>query len=491
MDERGTDEASIRLEKLHRIAAAGVDPYPAKSAISHKIGEVLMRFDDIAKKGESVVIGGRLMAQRGHGGALFADLEDGTGKIQLHLKRDIIGAEAFAFFTANIDRGDFLQITGTVFVTKMGEKTIAVSGFTLLSKSLASLPEKWHGLTDTEIRYRKRYLDLVSNPEVRAIFRKRSLIVQTIREFFAAKGFMEVETPILQPIAGGATARPFVTHHNALDIDLYLRVAPELYLKRLIVGGFERVFEIGRNFRNEGIDHLHNPEFTSIEAYQAYADYREHMIMTEELLTLVVGRVNGSPVLEVGEMKIDFTAPYPRITFRDAVLQYAGVDIEQCPDRASLAKAAESKGVKVEAKDDRGAILDNLYKKTVRANIVDPTFVIDHPLELSPLAKKKPEDGRYVERFQLVLGRGIELANAYSELNDPIDQRRRFEEQERLRQGGDDEAQHMDLDFVEALETGMPPTAGWAIGIDRLVALLTGSHGLKEVILFPTLRPEK
>jgi lysyl-tRNA synthetase class 2 len=381
-------------------------------------------------------------------------------------------------------------VTGTCFVTKRGEKSVEAKRWTLISKSLAGLPDKWHGLTDTELRYRKRYLDLVSNPEVRLIFRKRSLVVQTIREFFIERGFMEVETPILQAIAGGASARPFITHHNALDVDLYLRIAPELFLKRLIVGGYERVFELGRSFRNEGIDHSHNPEFTSVEAYQAYADYREHMTMTEDLLALIAERCCGSTAIEYDGMKFDLKGPYPRLAFRDAIKQYADLDIENYGDRAELAKAAEAKGVKVEPKDDRGAILDNLYKKTVRPNIVEPTFIIDHPTEILPLAKRKPGDGRYVESFQLVMARG-EYVKAFSELNDPLDQRARFEEQEKLRQGGDEEAQPMDEDFIEALSVGMPPTAGWGLGVDRLAAVFANAHSLKEVILFPTLRPEQ
>lgn len=490
MTEQMLDERAVRLEKLRRIAAGGTDPYPAKSAVTHAISAVLLHFDELAASGGTVTVGGRLKALRGHGGACFADLEDGHGKIQLHLKKDVLGASVFEFFESNIDRGDIIEVSGTVFTTKKGEKTIEARGIALLAKSLEPLPEKWHGLTDVEIRYRKRYLDLVANPEVRAAFRKRSVIVQTIRDFFHAEGFMEVETPILQPIAGGATARPFVTHHNALDIDLYLRIAPELYLKRLIVGGYERVFEIARCFRNEGIDHLHNPEFTQIEFYQAYADYNDLMVLTERLLTLLAQKAAGSLTVPYGKTMIDFNAPYPRITFRDAILQYGKIDIELYPDRSSLAAAAEAVGVKVESSDGRGDIMDNLFKKFARPKIVNPTFVINHPIELSPLAKKMPADGRYVERFQLLLGEGTELVNAFSELNDPIDQRNRFLEQEKLRAGGNVEAQRLDEDYIQALEVGMPPTAGFGMGIDRLTAILTDSHSLKEVILFPTLRPE-
>ncbi len=485
------EERAVRLEKLQTAVAMGLEPYPARCERSHTIAEVQSHFDTLVEKATEVTVTGRVKAVRGHGGACFVDIEDGTQKIQLHLKSDVLGATSFETFEKIIDRGDFVQVSGICFVTKRGERSIEAKRWTLLTKSLAPLPDKWSGLTDTEARYRRRELDLISNPEVRLLFRKRSLLVSELRHFMEEEGFMEVETPVLQSIAGGATARPFVTHHNALGVDMYLRIATELHLKRLIVGGFERVYEIGRIFRNEGIDHLHNPEFTSIEFYQAYADYRDLMSMTERMLARVTEKVNGSTFLEYDGMKIDFAGPYPRLTFRDAIKQFADVDIENYATRHELAAAAEAKGVKVEPKDDRGAILDNLYKKTVRGSIVDPTFIIDHPTEILPLAKRRADNPNYVESFQLVLGRGVELIKAFSELNDPIDQRARFEEQEKLRAGGDDEAQPMDEEFIAALEAGMPPTAGFGMGIDRLAALLTGSHSLKEVILFPTLRPDE
>jgi len=485
------EESAVRLERLHALVADGINPFPSASARTATVAMTLGRFDELVASGEAVTLTGRLRSVRGHGGAAFADLEDGSGKIQIHCKQDVLGAARYELFSTRLDIGDFLQVTGKAFLTRRGEKSLEAADLQILTKSLHPLPDKWHGLSDTEIRYRKRYLDLLANPEVRQIFRQRSLIVQAIRDFFHREGFMEVETPILQPIAGGATARPFITHHNALDIDLYLRIAPELYLKRLIVGGFERVFEVARCFRNEGIDHSHNPEFTQVEFYQAYADYRDLMSLTERLLPEIVAKACGGKTSVTYEgHTVDFTAPYPRITFRDALLEYGGFDIEDYPDRAALAKLAESHGVPVETKDDRGSILDNLYKKFVRAKIINPTFVIDQPVEHSPLAKRRADDPRYVERFQLVLGAGVELVNAFSELNDPIDQRARFEEQEKLREKGDEEAQHLDEDFIEALSVGMPPTAGFGMGIDRLTAVLTGSHNLKEVILFPTLRPQ-
>ena len=485
-----SDEEQVRLEKLKKIRAAGVDPYPAKCSRTDKIATVLAEFEEKEKKGEQITLVGRLKTIRVHGGLTFSNLEDDSEKIQLALKKDNIGAEKYQFFKDLIDIGDFIQVTGVLFLTHKGEKTLEIKDFVLLTKSLTPLPEKWHGLTDTEIRFRKRYLDLISNPEVKIIFEKRSLIVRALREFFDNRGFFEVETPILQAIPGGANARPFVTHHNTLDIDMYLRIAPELYLKRLIVGGMPRVYEIARCFRNEGMDHLHNPEFTQIEFYQAYADYEDLMKLTEELLPYLAKKVLGETKCVYGQEEIDFKAPYPRIKFRDAIKKYAKMDIEEYPTREKLAKKAKAMGVDVAITDGHGRIMDEIYKKFVRPQLIQPTFIINHPVELSPLAKKLFWEPKYVERFQLVLAGGNELCNAFSELNDPVDQEERFAGQERAREGGDIEAQRMDTDFIDALRTGMPPTAGFGMGIDRLTAILTNSHSVKEVILFPTLKPE-
>lgn len=484
------DERNVRIDRLSAMREQGVNPYPARSERTHTVARALADFDALEKKTEPIALVGRLRTIRLHGGSCFAHLEDGSGAMQIYVKQDKVGERSYAHWTDWVNIGDFVQVRGKFFTTKRGEKTLLVEAWQLLTKSLQPLPEKWHGLSDTEIRYRHRELDLLSNPDIRLLFERRQKIIAVIRSFFVERNYLEVDTPMLQALAGGATARPFVTHHNALDIDLYLRVAPELYLKRLVVGGFERVFEIARCFRNEGIDHAHNPEFTQVEAYEAYADYHTYMKLVEDLLTRVVEAVHGKLKIEFEKHTIDFTPPYPRITFRDALLKNAKIDIDKFPDVESLAKEAK-KTITVEKQWGRGKILDELYKEHVRTTLVQPTFVIDHPLDLSPLAKRKEDKPNYTERFQLALGGGIELVNAFSELNDPLDQRERFLEQEKLGKKGDEEAHHVDEDFLSALEHGMPPTAGLGLGIDRLVSLLTNSHSIKEVILFPTLRPKE
>ena len=486
------DEAAARLETLTRLKSESTDPYPSTARRSHTVMEAIGRYPALQKSGDRIILAGRLRAIRGHGGMTFAHLEDGSGRMQIAWKKDVIGASNYDWMRKNLNVGDFIEVGGTLFTTKVGEKSLEVGETRILCKGLMPLPEKWHGLNDVEIRFRKRYLDLLSNSAVRGVFETRAKLLSSLRAFFDSRGYLEVETPVLQPIPGGAAARPFVTHHQALDSDLYLRIAPELYLKRLIVGGFERVYEISRCFRNEGIDHTHNPEFTQIEWYEAYAQYQSLMAQIEELLPALV-RSAGLKLESVkfGNQQIDFTPPYERLTFREALKRHAKIDIENFPDRETLGIKAKSLGAAVTVADSRGKILDEIFKTFVRPKIVNPTFIIDHPLELSPLAKKKLDDPRYVERFQLLVAGMFELINGFSELNDPLDQEERFREQEKERSGGDEEAQRYDADFIEALKVGLPPTGGAGLGIDRLVMLLTDNHNIKEVILFPTLRPMK
>ncbi|MFA5133616.1 MAG: lysine--tRNA ligase [Patescibacteria group bacterium] len=483
---KAPDEALARLQKLKNFRDAKVNAYPSKASKSVDIRQVIKDFDTL--QGKNIQLVGRIKTLRAHGGLSFLTIEDETGVMQVALQSKNLSD--YKLFSSNLDMGDFIEAKGTLFLTHKGEKTLDVKEIRLLSKSLLPMPEKWHGLSDTEIRYRQRYLDLIANPEVRNTFRARSVIVKSIREFLNKKGFMEVETPILQPLAGGATAKPFITHHNALDTDLFLRIAPELYLKRLITGGFEKVYEVSRCFRNEGIDFSHNPEFTQVEFYWAYAEYKALMKLTEKFLEYIAGKINPSLDFEYEGKKFSLKAPYKRITYRDIVLEKTGIDINVMHDRDELSKKAEAMGIEVTPADSYARILDEIFKKKVRTTIVDPVFVIDYPIELSPLAKKKEKSNGLVERFQLVVA-GMELCNAFSELNDPLDQEERFLEQEKAREAGDEEAQRMDTDFITALKHGMPPTAGLGMGIDRLTMLLTNNHSIKEVILFPTLKPEK
>jgi lysyl-tRNA synthetase class 2 len=486
------EEEIVRREKAAKLREAGIDPYPPSTARDATCAEAVSRFDAWGAEGKSITLAGRLRSIRAHGGAAFADLTDESGKLQLHIKSDVIGEEAFALFASMIDLGDFIEASGTLFITKRGEKTLEVKAWRPLAKALLPLPEKWHGLSDVEVRYRKRHLDLVANEEVRNLFRTRSLIVRTIRDFMHAEGFMEVETPILQTQAGGASARPFVTHHNALDLDLQLRIAPELHLKRLIVGGFEKVFEIARCFRNEGISFQHNPEFTQIEFYWAYATYEDLMDLTERLVSGVVAATHGGKMtVERDGVTLDFSAPFPRRKFYDLVKEGTGIDLEKVRTEEDLKDAIAEKGMKLDldAAVGFGETVDLLYKTYVRPNIIQPTFVIDYPAEMIPLAKRKPEQPDRIATVQLLV-QGIEVTKAYNELNDPLEQEARFLEEAKKKEAGSGEAQPADADFVEALKYGMPPTAGFGMGIDRLTALLTGAHSIKEVILFPTLRPE-
>lgn len=479
------DEEQARISRLQTIRQAGIDPYPAHTERGISCADAIKSPEDT-----EVVITGRLISRREMGKLSFSHLKDFSGKIQVAFSEKELGKDGYKFFTKNIDVGDFLHIQGKIFTTHKGEISVLVQKFELIAKSLLPLPEKFHGLSNVEVRYRQRYLDLLANEESMKIAKVRSLVVRAIRDYFDGLGFYEVETPMLQQLPGGAIAKPFATHHNALGVDLYLRVAPELYLKRLIVGGFEKVYELGRCFRNEGIDNNHNPEFTQIEAYWAYADYNDLMDMFEDLIPKLI-KTAGLPLSfeTLGHM-VDFTPPYPRKTMRDLIKEYAGFDIEDCPDQKSMyKKAIELKVEDIDKSAGRGKLIDEIYKTYARPNIVNPIFMIDHPVELSPLAKKRIDDPKYVERFQLLCVGGNELCNAFSELNDPLDQEERFKDQEKLRKEGDEEGMRYDEDFITALKHGMPPTAGLGMGIDRLTKLITNSDNLKEVILFPTLKP--
>ncbi|MFH1142471.1 MAG: lysine--tRNA ligase [Candidatus Uhrbacteria bacterium] len=486
------EEEVSRRARLAKTRDLGIDPYPIQTSRTHTIDRVIDLFDNLEKAKETITIVGRIRSIRKHGQLTFVRVEDSSGRIQVALKNDQLGSEVYEQFSQLFDVGDFIQVQGPLFKTKTDEPTLLVTKYKMLTKALLPLPEKWHGLSDVEVRYRKRYLDLIANESVRNIFILRSKMIELIRCFFQNRNFMEVETPMLQQIPGGASARPFKTHHNALDTDLYLRVAPELYLKRLLVGGYERVFEIARCFRNEGIDNEHNPEFTQIEFYWAYADYNDLMNLMEELLPHLLTELGLGLKIKVGDQEADFTPPYPRITMRDLIKKYAKIDIEKFPDAKSLYEKAKKLGVDdIKESDGRGKLVDEIYKTFARPNIIDPIFMIDHPVELSPLTKRMPDDPRYVERMQIVCAGGNELCNGFTELNDPLDQEERFKDQEKLRKGGDDEAQPFDQDFIDALKHGMPPAAGLGMGLDRLAKLITNSPNLKEVILFPTLRPEK
>lgn len=478
-----------RLTKLLRWMERNLNPFSAtKFERSHLASDVISNYD--ALQGQTVRIAGRLIALREHGKLTFADLLDGSGRIQLMVRFNEVGEEAYRLF-GELDTGDIVGVEGIVTKTRTGEVTVEVTKFWILAKALRPIPEKWHGLRDVEVRYRQRYLDLIANSQVRELFVNRSRIVQAIRRFLDERGFVEVETPILQPVYGGALARPFITHHNALDMDLYLRIAPELYLKRLIMGGFEKVYEIGRNFRNEGVDSRHNPEFTMLEAYQAYADYNDIMHLTEELIAFVAQTVLGTTKIVYQGHTIDLTPPWQRVSLMEALKDATGVDFfEFRGDDEKAREIGRELGLSVEPTDHWGRVLDEALKKKVVPNLIQPTFLIDYPVEISPLAKRKPEDPSLTERFQGFIG-GLEVANAFSELNDPLDQRERFEIQQKLKEKGDVEAHPLDWDFVTALEYGMPPTGGLGIGIDRLTMLLTDSPSIREVILFPLLRPEE
>lgn len=475
----------VRREKLANLQEAGKDPFQiTKCDVTHHSIEIKDRYDDL--EGQTVTVAGRMMFKRVMGKASFCNLRDLQGDIQAYVARDNIGEDSYKDFK-KYDVGDLLAIIGEVFKTKTGEISIHAQTVTLLSKSLQILPEKFHGLTDTDIRYRQRYVDLIMNPDVKDTFVKRSKVLRSIRNFLDGQGFMEVETPMLVQNAGGAAARPFETHYNALGEDLKLRISLELYLKRLIVGGMEKVYEIGRVFRNEGLDTRHNPEFTLMELYQAYTDYHGMMDLTENLYRYVAKEVTGSEVLTYGEHEMDLSKPFERITMVDAVKKYADVDFNDIKDTEEAKKLAKEHHIEYEDRHEKGDILNLFFEEYVEEHLIQPTFVMDHPIEISPLTKKKPDNPDYVERFEFFMN-GWEMANAYSELNDPLDQRARFEAQEALIAQGDEEANHIDEDFLNALNIGMPPTGGIGFGIDRMVMMMTDSPAIRDVLLFPTLK---
>lgn len=479
------EQVKVRMTKLETLQAEGRDPFLiTKYNVTEHTSDIKDNFDSY--EGRSVSVAGRLMAKRVMGKASFANVLDLKGNIQIYVARDSIGEENYADFK-KFDIGDIVGVEGEVFRTQKGEISIHASDITLLSKSVRVLPEKYHGLKDTDMRYRQRYVDLIVNPEVRDTFVKRSQIIREIRNFLDEQNFIEVETPILVANAGGASARPFTTHYNALDEDINLRISLELYLKRLIVGGLERVYEIGRVFRNEGIDTRHNPEFTLMELYQAYTDYNGMMDLAENMYRTVCMRVNGTTLIRYGDVEIDLSRPFERITMADAVKQYSGVDFSAINTDEEAKAAAREHNIEFEDRHKKGDILNLFFDEYVEDKLVQPTFVMDHPVEISPLTKRKPDNPEYTERFELFIT-GREMANAYSELNDPIDQRRRFEAQEALRAAGDEEANSIDEDFLNALAYGMPPTGGIGFGIDRMVMLLCNAESIKDVILFPTLK---
>ncbi len=488
------EEEAARLAKLEALRKQGIDPYPARAKRTHTIAILRAAWDATVSRGEVVTIVGRIRAKREHGGLLFAHLEDGTGKIQIALKKDTLGTDRFKFFDEHVDIADFLEIEGTLFTTKRGEQTVLVTRFAILAKALAPLPEKWHGLTDTEVRFRKRYLDLIMNPEVRTRLEFRSKIITALRTFMDERGFLEVETPTIQPVYGGGLARPFRTHHNALGKDFYLRISDEMYLKRLLVGGIEGVYEITKVFRNEGIDRDHNPEFTMFEAQVAYKDYRWGMDIFEDIFEHIAKTVFGTTAIKYEDTMLEYQRPWRRLRLSDAVKEVAKIDIEASKTvedaREMLAGRIKDQKKKTALKRLRsvGEVLAFAFEELVESTLIQPTIIFDYPVEVSPLAKKSP-DPRYVERFEAFIY-GSEVGNNYSELNDPIDLEARFMEEKKKAKAGFEEAHQTDEDYLEAIKHGMPPACGLGIGVDRMVMFFTNAQNIKEVIPFPTLRPE-
>jgi len=479
------DQELVRREKMAELKALGIDPFGGKFTSDCSSKKIIDEFDTLENQGVSLA--GRVMSIRGHGKVYFAHLQDGEGQIQIYVRLDDIGEEQFNIFS-KVDIGDIIGVTGTVFRTKRGEISVGAQTIVFLTKSLRPLPEKWHGLKDVELRYRQRYVDLIVNPDVKRTFELRSRIIRGMRRYLDDLGFLEVETPTMHAIAGGAAARPFITHHNALDLQLYMRIALELHLKRLIVGGMDKVYEIGRVFRNEGISIKHNPEFTMMELYQAYADYQDMMAITENMIAHIAREVLGTTRISYQGQPIDLTPPWTRLTMVEAVQKYTQLDFNAIPDDETARAKAHEIGVHVEKTATKGSVLNTVFEERVEEHLVQPTFITDYPIEISPLAKRRHDDPQLTYRFEaFVVCR--ELANAFSELNDPLDQLGRFMEQVGMRTAGDEEAHMMDEDFIRALEHGMPPTGGLGIGVDRLVMLLTDSASIRDVILFPTLRP--
>lgn len=490
--EELNDQLLVRRQKLSDIREKGIDPFGQRFERTHLSSDVFKQFDvftkeELEEKNDEVVIAGRIMTKRGKGKAGFAHIQDLAGQIQIYVRQDRVGDEAYDLFK-HADLGDIVGIRGVVFRTNAGELSVKANEFTFLTKSLRPMPEKFHGLQDVEQRYRQRYLDLMTNADSKETFITRSKIIRSIRNYLDGQGYLEVETPILHTVAGGAAARPFITHHNALDMDLYLRIALELHLKRLIVGGLEKVYEIGRVFRNEGISTRHNPEFTLLELYGAYLDYRDIMELTENLISHVAQEVLGTTKIQYGEEEIDLSPGWKRVHMVDAIKEVTGVDFWQPMTLEEARSLAKEHGVEIQEMHEVGHIINEFFEQKVEETLVQPTFVYGHPVEISPLAKKNLEDERFTDRFELFIVRR-EHANAFTELNDPIDQRERFEAQLAEKEAGNDEAHDMDEDFIEALEYGMPPTGGLGIGIDRLVMLLTNSQSIRDVLLFPTMRP--